>query len=206
MTPSDAFKVLLNHVKPVLREIGYTRSRARFYTRHHGNWGVIEFQKSQRTDKKHLVFTINLGIASARLQQFYSGNSILRDLKIDACHWNERIGALLPGKPDKWWTIADGTHVDDLCTEIQSILVDVASVEIERYICDEALRELWLSGRSPGLTNFQRLRNLSVFLALEGSHVLKPVTDELQRIGEKDRWVSATVRAHLQALEALKVQ
>ena len=56
--------------------------------------------------------------------------------------------------------------------------------EISRYVSDEALRDLWLSGRSPGLGEYERLRYLAVLLkAISPGEHLEPTLEALRRYG-----------------------
>jgi hypothetical protein len=47
-------------------------------------------------------------------------------------------------------------------------LLDQAVQELDSLAADEALRDLWLTGQGPSLTEFQRLRNLAVLLSVLG--------------------------------------
>jgi len=65
---------------------------------------------------------------------------------------------------------------------------------------DEALRDLWLSGASPGLNEFERFKNLSVLLkAIGPSDLLEPVLHNLLRVTE-GQMAASTARYHIQKL------
>src|SRR5258708_3250043 len=60
---------------PALRAAGLTRKGDTFYLNSAGNWGVINFQKSTSNTADEVKFTVNLGVASARILRFLDGLS-----------------------------------------------------------------------------------------------------------------------------------
>lgn len=78
-----------------------------------------------------------------------------------------RLGFLQAGR-DKWWTVDQGTALDSVEQEIRQLLCERGILEIEKHLDDANLRDLWLSGRSPGLTEIQRLMNLVVLIKAIG--------------------------------------
>ena len=80
--------------------------------------------------------------------------------------------------PDLWRAY----QVRGQVNEIEKHVVNLAVPMIEQYIRDEALRDLWLSGASPGETDLMRLRYLAVLLKALGPDVhLEPTLDALRR-------------------------
>jgi hypothetical protein len=204
MQPADAFKEILKQNALALRAYGFSRSGLTFYLREAGNWGVINFQKSKDSSARGIVFTVNLGIASTRLLAFFSHIRPGMKPSIWDCHWRQRLGYLLPNHSDVWWTINSTTLVDDLGQEIQGYVVNFGVPELKEYISDETLRDLWLSGSAPGLTDFQRLMNVSVLLKALGSlDGLDPVLKELQRVSA-GKPSAVTAEIHIQRLKSSK--
>jgi len=77
----------------------------------------------------------------------------------------------------------------------------LARPEMETYMSDASLMSLWASGDSPGLTEVDRLRFLSVLLKLEGSvDALNNAKDALQRMSE-GRPFAGVVALHLRRLD-----
>lgn len=201
MKPADKLKELVGRIAPVLKGHGFSRKGLTFYINRDGNYGLINFQKSTKSNSDMIIFTINIGVISRRLLQFFSAEQRSTDLFVDNCHWRERIGFMLPTRQDKWWTIEANTSTEHLAEELCEYIVSLAIPEINKYIEDEALRDLWLSGRSPGLTNFQRLMNLSVMVkALGPSDELESVMRDLQQAVEGQPTASVAER-HLRRLE-----
>ena len=71
MVVHNKFREFLELVTPLLKSYGFSRRGQNFYTRRDGNWGVINFQKSQSSTQDKVKFTVNLGIYSQVLAKFY---------------------------------------------------------------------------------------------------------------------------------------
>jgi hypothetical protein len=187
LLPSQLFaKILSGWVAPILASHGWVRKKQFFFKKQGDSWGVISFQKSSKTNKDEIVFTINLAVISGTLQKFFSARTIEEPSLTDS-HWRCRIGALLAENLDKWWVISNATSLEELKNELSSCLTNVAVPQIEKYLDDSALRDLWLKGYSPGLTEFQRLRYLSVLLKTIGPiDSLQIVLQKLKQLSETD--------------------
>jgi hypothetical protein len=168
----EAYLVLLERIKIHLKSKGFTSKGSTFYIKKDGNWGLISFQKSRSSSSDAMSFTINLGVTSEKLRSFQS--STLSKPHLDDCHWKIRIGELLAIGEDYWWTLDRDTAVDKLCREILGILDEKAIPEIYNNITDEKLENAWFKGISKGITEFERLMNLTAILKLYN----KPSTQE----------------------------
>lgn len=185
MRPNDIFKEVHRESSQTLRKYGFSRSGQTNYLQREGNWGLINFQRSKDRRTDAVVFTINIGIASGRLLRFFPPPKFRVEATskpdIWDCHCQERLGDLLPAHRDTWWRINSETDIEPLVSEIRGYLIELAIPEINMYISDEALRDLWLTGKSPGLTKLQRLEYLSVLLKSLGPEaLLKPTLDQLR--------------------------
>jgi len=186
-------------VAPALKQEGFSRRKHRFYRRTEGHWGLIEFQKSVKTTAEAVTFTVNIGVVSKRLVRFFSPQDVEAVPTIGNCHWRERLGFLLPERDDTWW-IADTTSSDQVVAEVLTQLVDIGIPELTKHMDDSVLKELWLSNQSPGLTNLQRLMNLSVLLKDNRSHdALQKVIEQLRQISE-GKPTAPVVQNHLRKL------
>jgi hypothetical protein len=147
-------------------------------------------------------FTSNLGIFSERIGEpcWASGS---RPPAEPGCHFRERIGYLLPQRQDHWWTLNRTTDLDALGDEIEGHVVRLAVPEIDRYISDEGLRDLWLTGRSPGLGDGERLRFLAILLNALGPQDWLPPTLEALRQWEEKLEAQSGGRSVFHALEGL---
>jgi Domain of unknown function (DUF4304) len=196
------FKNLVIFVAPALKPYGFSMNRQTFYCQSQNNWGLIDFQKSWHSGEETLPFTVNLGVASDRLLRFFSPDKIKRPSIWD-CHWRIRLGYLM-NKEDVWWKVDEQTSVENLGKEIVNPLTNRAIQEINHYISDESLRDLWISGQSPSLTEFQRLMYLSVLLKELGpEELLEPTLLELKQISE-GKPSAVTAELHIEKLRDLR--
>lgn len=109
MSPNDVFKALLSqYIAPPLKAHGFRKQGQTFGLRGDGVWGIINFQKSQWSNRDSLDFTINVAIWSDRLAALdlhgyaYAPAGIPNHVY---CPWRRRIGDLMPDPYDRWWTI-----------------------------------------------------------------------------------------------------
>lgn len=206
MRPSQTYKELLKAFNLVLKEHGFSRKGNSFHVLRQGNWGLINFQKSRKSNAFTIIFTINIGVCSKKLLKFFTTEQVDKPPSIEDCQWRERLGFLLSEQQDKWWTVDNKITLDNLVEEIRNLLYEIAIPIIERYIHDERLRDLWLTGKSPGLTDVQRLLNLSVLLRAVGPvDRLKPVLEELAKISE-GKPSAFRVRQHINGLQKESMQ
>lgn len=162
------------------RDLGFSRERNTFRRSDRGNTALIQVQKSSKSERTRVSFTVNLGVFSAAAT---TGDPPRRP-SLEDCHWRERIGFLLPGRRDTWWEVDATTNVDRLKAELVTYLRSYALPVLISYLDDSKLRDLWLSGKSPGLTEFQRLRNLLALLwRLGPRELVPPIEEELRRLG-----------------------
>lgn len=182
MKVSDLYKKLLAIVSSELGKHDYSRKGARFYLSKNSNWGVIEFQKSNKSDADRIVFTVNIGVCSKALLDFFSESGATAP-SIEDCQFRQRLGFLLSSKDDRWWSLTAETDVEFIGLEISTAIVNFAVPEILENICDAALVKRWLSDDSPGLTDIQRLMNLSVLLKLSGDNAR--LSEVIQELAEK---------------------
>lgn len=198
MKPQDAFKELLNNLKPFFKSHHYLKKGNGFYCLKEGNYGLIVFQKGRMSTISNVTFTINMGIYSQVLANFFTPENTKLPGSIEDCHWTQRIKEQSPPFYEKWWSIDDQISIIELSKEIQEYLKK-SIVEIDDHISDKKLQSLWLSGQSPGITNLHRLMNLSVLLKYSGAiDQLKLVKDELKKISEDTQ--STIVKQHLLSL------
>lgn len=203
MKASELYKELIKGISSLLKEQCFSRKGNCFYLRQGNNWGLIDFQKSRKSSADEVLFTINIGICSGALLEFFSPELIEKKPSIEVCQWRERLGFLLPRRQDKWWSVREAA-IDSLLDELAGYLLKIAIPEIKAHVNDKQLCDEWLSGKSPGLTDIQRLMNLSVLLKTTGSEnslggILKELEDK--SIGKPTAFM---VKQHLQNLEQVR--
>jgi len=96
--------LLRRRVAPVLRAQGYAGSGQDFHRTIDGNWAAINVQRDRYSTSAEVPFTINLGTASVvvRKEDGHPPDEPAREVE---CHWRFRVGELLPGRTDTWWTV-----------------------------------------------------------------------------------------------------
>ena len=157
--PANILESVLNAVEEALKSEGFIRNGPMFRLLAHGNCAIVDFQKSDKSSAEKLLFTINLGIVYGDLVGTRLGDIEKADV-IDA-HLRQRIGILLPERPDKWWDVSASTDELLLAQEVTNLLLTEGIPYLKRYLRTEDIIALWESGRSPGLTAAQRSRLLS---------------------------------------------
>lgn len=194
----EAFKTVLNASAEPLRANGFRR-RAHTFTLQHGNWGVLQFQKFRGDTLGDLVFTINVGLASEWLRRF-EGRAPTESPKEKECHLRIRVGEFLPPYREIWWRVKDQESLDTTVREVRSALERTAIPFVLGHLQDQTLRDMWLEGKSPGITPLQRLRNLNLLLAVIGpASELPRVLEELQQMS---RGHAAAVRELIARFES----
>jgi hypothetical protein len=170
-------------VSPPLKKLGYKKMGNAFYISVEGNWGIIDFQPSQKLVSNQITFSINIGIASKRVLNFLGFDGENHRPDIWDTQLRVRLGHLMPENNDIWWTVDQETNVDELGQLISDLVTKFAIPAIQAYITDESLRDLWIAGKSPSLTEFQRLLYLSVLAKQIGPvDILEPNINALQRL------------------------
>jgi hypothetical protein len=131
-------------IAPRLRDQGFAGSGQDFHRRVDGNWQAINVQRSKYSNADEVKFTINLGTASAAVIAAAREDPDEPQREV-LCHWRTRIGSLLPGKHDVWWTIRSrmsARDLDRLGVEVGDALIRRGVPELDRMVADQAILEL----------------------------------------------------------------
>lgn len=156
--PQENFERLLASLGESLKLIGFARKGYAFKVFSTDNCGIIEFQKSDKSSRDKIIFTINLGVVYGRLLE--SSFNLAKAGIVD-CQLRQRIGKLLPDRPDKWWEVTGSSDLGSLTSEIAELLLGKGTPFIQTYLDISAIVALWKSGQAPGLTALQRDQFLS---------------------------------------------
>jgi hypothetical protein len=158
--PLDAWKKLAAApVASLLKPRGFRKAGLVFSASRPGVVLLIALQSSQGSTRESLKITCNLGIWVDQLADERISVSVWES------HWRERIGFFLPEPQDYWWTCTDDESATKAGDEITSLLKQRALPEMESLASPTALANLWSSGCSPGLTEYQRVEYLSKLIA-----------------------------------------
>lgn len=194
-------KQIFRDLDHVLRDFGLRRNGLVYRKHFDDNSVIIAFQRDNRAPSNALRFTVDLGITSSRLLSFFNEDfDSQQQVDItDAC-WRERIGAIL-GSDDIWWNVADESEAEISAEELRTALKAGAVPLLFEIASDERLRDIWRSGRSPGLTELQRLMNLGVLLRQLGPKAeLAPLKTSLRELAQVDPALAGSVESYLRRL------
>ncbi|HEX6809772.1 MAG TPA: DUF4304 domain-containing protein [Gemmatimonadaceae bacterium] len=193
----------VKRMAPFFKALGFTRSGLKYSLAYGENRALIQFQSSLSSTKEAAKITVNLGTWNRRVATFDDPEAANRDLVIDCCHWNTRLGNLRTPPQDEWWTIEGGPLDGTVQSAVEELLIDKGLPELQSLSADQSLRDLWLSGRAPGRTAFQRLYGLSILLAEIGPfHRLPSVLKELGEVTRRGG-MHFSVSSHERRLQAL---
>jgi hypothetical protein len=179
---------------PLLEGEGFLETAHGFWRENSETWTVVHFQRSSKSSRLEILFAVELGIASKLVCRFFDVPSE-RCQRIEACHWRQRLGTAA-GRGDHWWSVKEGTKTAEIASDVGGLLHACGFPALAALSGDAALRDLWLSGTSPGLTRVQRLMNLLVILASLGPvSALASVEQELRHsacgspVGHQVAWL-----------------
>lgn len=157
MSANDAAKSILAGLRAFLSPHGFRRKEPTFTAERGDLFLLVNLQRSTSSTKDVLILTLNLGVYSVLLAdrareegQFAPPSSIW------ACHWNRRIGGLMPGNSDQWWRLARDGDAALVEKELLEGLERYGLPALEGVASTARLRALWETGASPGLTDKQR--------------------------------------------------
>jgi hypothetical protein len=134
--------VLAESLVPALRAAGYRRAARTWRRVGPATTRVVNVQGSAWNSADEGRFTINLGLYFPALAPFVGwGRTAERPTEPD-CQVRMRIGFLLPGGLDHWWTITPATDIIVLAGEVRDAWVRYGAHWMETYDDLEAARPL----------------------------------------------------------------
>lgn len=163
MSPTELKNPLVTSLHQLLRPHGFRKSGTRFSRLSADVIHLIEVQGSRNSSSESARFTVNIGVFLLRL--------IDEDMReftkpsIASAHWSARLGFLSPDKRDIWWDISTLDQAEVAAYEITSKVKLYALPVLENLGTSQALIELWQTGSSLGITEYQRndyLKRLSI--------------------------------------------
>ncbi len=198
-TGNDALAALLKlHVEPWLRQKGFRRFGYRFVLWRNGTCQVIKIMLDRRRKTGPPPFALYLGVFSRRLWYFESDHApVPKAPDQPQCQWGGFLEQFLPRYQDYWYEVADEGRVPEVGREICTVLETEVLPILSKVQSDQDLQAYWLTGRSPGAGNIQRLS----YLAYLG-HAIGP-KDEVKRFVAELRSVAGGTPAGERALEKL---
>jgi hypothetical protein len=146
-------------VKQLLSPLGYRKTANQFVRQSQNVVHLIQIQGSRQSTAAEARFTVNVGIFVPAL--VYADVRDVTKPSVPLAHWRARIGSLSPENEDLWWKVSNQKQAmvaaQDVATRIESFALPVLATLPSL----ESLLILWRSGKSPGVTDHQRLEFLA---------------------------------------------
>ena len=198
MTPAaERFALLLSKSSLLLKQEGFRRKGSAFYHKWEHGFGIIQFQKSLKSTRHCVIFTVNLGIGVWPVAEFFDPGD--RKEALVNCQLRWRVGGLLAERQDKWWELHEHAGPESDLVEIPGILLGTCVPFVKNLQNLDRIVALWSAGDPAGLTDIQRLVYLAVLLKFTGRTTeLASAIDGL----EASRQAPLLVRAYLEKLKA----
>jgi hypothetical protein len=160
MASADVLKEALAGVRRTLRENGFSAKGTTFHRKaSDGNTMLMSIQRSVESNAAETLVTVNYGVYSARIGKKRQDEASAA-LNVWEAHWRERLSE---GGAEKWMHVESTDSPPEigmaLVRAVNGVLPDLLA-----HSTDEALRDEWLSGRSPGLGKMQRLLFLAILV------------------------------------------
>jgi hypothetical protein len=159
MDYQDYRNIVLDQINSVLKPEGFRKTANTFSANKNDVVLFVQLQSSSKTVRTMLVATVNFGIVSLVIAE---KEGIKSKVKFLDSHWRERIGFFLPKPFDKWWEIQSEQEAVAAGLEISQIIEKQTLPKLYTLSSTNNLVALWQSGRSPGMTEFQRKNLLAL--------------------------------------------
>jgi hypothetical protein len=138
---------------------------------------VVDVQKGSASNSAQLLFAVNIGVVCRILLS--SDEVPSKELRIEDCHWRSRL-KMEGGHGAEWWVLLADSDPLLLSLAVANGLRSDLLPEALTLTDPLALRDLWLSGLGPGLTEAERLMTLIRLLVNVGPQTaLEAVGHEL---------------------------
>lgn len=138
-TAQDTFTEMVKlGVRPRLKALGFAGSGTTFVWPSTSAFCLLGFQRSQSSNRDALKFTINVTAAdksaweSARQTRPHLPAKPSPNTFYGTHIWQRRIGKLLPGGEDKWWTVEANQDWHTLADEVVDAVTRFAVPEMQR--------------------------------------------------------------------------
>lgn len=159
MTPAELKRPILSALQTMLRPLGYRKTSSLFQLVRGEVVHLIEVQGANASKANEAKFTVNVGVFAPEL--VYPDVRDFTKPSIELAHWQTRLGSLSPENRDLWWHVASASEAATAAADIADRTNRFALPALAQLEDLSALAMLWKSGRSPGLTEFQRVELLS---------------------------------------------
>jgi len=147
------FTEILVHISRRLSLRGFKRSGSKFSGVWDHGFTIIDFQKSMRSTKTDVRFTINAGIGVSYIIEFLDPENKLKTF--DNCQWKKRAGNFLGNDDDYWWIVNSGSDPIRIRAEVADMIDKLILPDLAHNQNIDRLMSLFASQSSPGLTEIE---------------------------------------------------
>ncbi len=139
-----------------MKSLGFKRSGNHMHRLSEDLFHGIHFQASQWGSSVEGKFTINLVVTSSMVYEAWTGKPLPRNPASALFPIQQRIGSLMPGHQDYWWSVSRTTDIAALEREVLHTLTTYALPFFTEYPDSKALLDRLRQNKGlPGLTNAQ---------------------------------------------------
>jgi hypothetical protein len=172
------FRDALAILRRSLRAQGFAGKGAAFHrAAASGNVETISIQKSTKSSGAELLIAINYGVYSARIGGCL-GEDVSLSRDVFSAHFRKRVSE----NGRELWLHVTAKDSAGSIAELLLGAIKTALADLVEHSTDEALRDTWLSGTSPGIVNTRKLLFLSILLNTIGpADRLPDVVKELRK-------------------------
>jgi hypothetical protein len=146
---------VLAAMKDSLIPLGFKKKGSHFLRQTNDLIHLVSLQASASSTTSILKVTVNLGIWVSSLE------AAGKKPDIWSCHWQQRLGHLMPINNDYWWKIASDREAELAAHEIGAALKEYGIPSLNKIMNITDLIQLWEKGQSPGLTQVLAERYLA---------------------------------------------
>jgi hypothetical protein len=160
---SESTRIILAALSDCLHPYGFGRRGQQFERAIADVLHLVQLQKSTTSTAAHIRVTVNLAVWTAVLSETYAK----RPSVVDA-PWQERIGFVMPGHHDVWWTASTKAEAFQAGEQIVAAIRDYGIPALNAISSTQDLRRYWENGGWGGLTERQRDALLTRLRAAQG--------------------------------------
>jgi hypothetical protein len=154
------FKNITSDLSKACAGLGFRTSGSRMRMLDGQNCAVIELQKGKYRDADELEFTAKFGVICRKL--IFEDNFDIKKSKIIDAQLRVDAGYFCKERSVNWWCIDGNTDSKELIIEVTDLVVNKGVPFLKKYLSESNLVDLWDSGISPGMTDRERVRYLSI--------------------------------------------
>lgn len=117
-----------------LRKGGFRRHSTHFSRQLGESLQVVNIQSSKWNTKESGRFTLNVGVhLSSIAELIYDKDPMPTNPKESRCIIRTRVGMLMPGGADHWWTVTPNTDVGKTAEEVAAVCSDYILPWLEQF-------------------------------------------------------------------------